>query len=103
MLFIETSTFTKFITQYLSDEEYARLQAFLSVSPQAGDLVKGSGGVRTVRWSVAGRGKSGGVRIIDYWKQADDEIWMLTVYAKNQRESISSQILKKIAEEIKDV
>ena len=103
MLFIETSNFTNLITQYLSDGEYAQLQEFLLINPQVGELVRGSGGVRKLRWSLEGRGKRGGVRIIYYWKKANDEIWMLTVYSKNQKENISSHILKKIAKEINDV
>jgi hypothetical protein len=43
------------------------------------------------------------LRVIYYWQASDDEIWMLTVYGKSERESISAHILKKIAEEIKNV
>src|SRR5690554_203084 len=62
MLFIETSTFTKLLPNYLTDEEYRGLQTYLSQKPDAGDLIKGSGGVRKVRWAPAGSGKSGGIR-----------------------------------------
>ncbi|MDZ7781916.1 MAG: type II toxin-antitoxin system RelE/ParE family toxin [Halioglobus sp.] len=53
--------------------------------PDAGDIVKGSGGVRKVRWAADGKGKSGGVRVIYYWKKSDHEIWMLTIYSKSER------------------
>lgn len=49
------------------------------------------------------QGKSGGIRVIYYWKVNDDEIWLLTVYGKSVRETIAAHILKQIAEEIKDV
>ncbi len=62
----------------------------------------GSGGVRKLRWAMGGRGKRGGSRVIYYWKQTDDEIWLLTVYAKNEIGNIPSHILRKIAEEIKN-
>jgi mRNA-degrading endonuclease RelE of RelBE toxin-antitoxin system len=52
---------------------------------------------------MAGKGKSGGIRVIYYWKQRDDEIWLLTVYGKSERETIPGHILNKIAEEIKNV
>lgn len=100
MLFIETSTFTKLIYDYLSDEEYVGLQGFLLQHPDAGDIVLGSGGVRKLRWAIQGRGKRGGVRVIYYWKKQDDEIWLLTLYAKNEATTIPSHILRKIAEEI---
>jgi len=64
MTFVETKLFTKLVQEYLSDDEYAALQQSLIVSPEAGDVIPGSGGVRKVRWSVAGRGKRGGIRVI---------------------------------------
>jgi len=101
MVFIETSTFTKLIYGYLSDEEYQALQHFLLLHPDAGDIMPGSGGIRKVRWAMAGRGKRGGVRVIYYWKRRDDEIWMVTLYAKNEASTIPGYVLKQIAEEIK--
>ncbi|MCB0092937.1 MAG: hypothetical protein KDE54_33845 [Caldilineaceae bacterium] len=103
MVFIETSLFTKLIGQYLTDEEYAGLQSFLMAHPAVGKVVPGSGGVRKMRWAGSGRGKRGGIRVIYYWKARDDEIWMLTIYGKNERETIAAHVLQKIAEEIKNV
>jgi len=103
MIFIETSTFTKLIDTYLTDDEYLGLQSFLLKYPEAGKIVRGSGGVRKLRWAISGKGKSGGIRVIYYWKQRDNEIWLLTVYGKSERETIPGHILKKIAEEIKNV
>jgi hypothetical protein len=103
MIFIEASTFTKLIGIYLTDDEYLGLQNYLLKYPDAGKIVRGSGGVRKLRWAISGQGKSGGLRVIYYWKRQDDEIWMLTVYGKSERETIPGHILKKIAEEIKDV
>ena len=100
MLFIETSLFTRSVSNYLNDDEYSGLQALLMGHPDAGAIVPGSGGVRKLRWSATGRGKRGGIRVIYYWKCADDEIWMLALYAKNERSTIPAHILKQIAEEI---
>jgi len=102
MIFIETSTFSKLIDSYLSHDEYLGLQKFLLKYPDAGQIVPGSGGVRKVRWAVAGKGKRGGIRVIYYWKQREDEIWLLTVYGKSDQSTIPAHILKKIAEEIKN-
>ncbi|MDU9047485.1 MAG: type II toxin-antitoxin system RelE/ParE family toxin [Candidatus Electrothrix sp. Rat3] len=65
-------------------------------------MVPSGGGVRKLRWSVKGRGKRGGLRVIYYWKKSEDEIWMLTVYSKTEKESIPAHILKKIVQEIKN-
>lgn len=100
MIFIEASTFSKLLPDYLTDDEYRGLQIYLMQKPDAGDLVRGSGGVRKVRWAPDGRDKSGGVRVIYYWKKPNHEIWMLTIYSKSERSTISGNILKKIAEAI---
>ena len=103
MIFIETSIFTKLIGQYLTDDEYFGLQKFLLQYPETGKIIRETGGVRKLRWATSGKGKSGGIRIIYYWKSRDDEIWLLTVYSKSERETIPNHILRKIAEEIRDV
>ena len=98
MVFIETRMFTKLLQNYLSDDDYRGLQSYLLQKPDAGDIVRGSGGVRKVRWAPAGKGKSGGVRVIYYWEKSDHEIWMLTLYNKSERATISGHVLKQIAE-----
>ena len=102
MIFIETTTFTKLIVSYLSDDEYRGLQGFMLEHPDSGKIIRGSGGVRKLRWATAGKGKSGGIRVIYYWKRADNEVWLLTVYGKSKRETIPSHVLRQIAEEIKN-
>ena len=100
MTFIETSTFTKLLPRYLNDEEYRALQTYLLQKLDAGDIVRGSGGVRKVRWAQERQGKSGGVRVIYYWRKPDHEVWMLTIYSKSERSTIPGHILKQIAEAI---
>ena len=60
LTFVETRLFTGLVEQYLSDEEYAALQQVLVAQPDAGDVIRGSGGVRKLRWRAAGRGKPAG-------------------------------------------
>jgi mRNA-degrading endonuclease RelE of RelBE toxin-antitoxin system len=103
MIFIETSIFTKLINRYLTDEDYLGLQTWLLQYPEAGKIIPETGGVRKLRWAVSGKGKSGGLRVIYYWKKRDDEIWLLTVYSKGEQENIPSHLLRKIAEEMRNV
>jgi len=101
--FIEASAFTRYVYEYLSDDEYLGLQSFLLQYPESGKVVPGSGGVRKIRWAIAGRGKSGGVRVIYYFKRQDDEIWLLTIYSKNEVANIPAHLLRQIAKEIENV
>ena len=100
--FIETSVFSAYLPDYLSDEEYTALQEHLCETPEAGDLVRGSGGVRKVRWARAGSGKSGGVRICYYARTRRGQILMLVIYAKSTRDSLSGHVLKALREELED-
>ena len=100
--FVETPLFTKLVKEYLSDEEFNKLQVALSENATAGTVIPGSGGVRKLRWSKAGRGKRGGLRIIYYLKTVKGQIWLLTLYSKNVADNIPTHILRKIREEIED-
>lgn len=98
--FIETKLFSRLVRQYLSDDEYSKLQQTLIEKPDAGDLIRGSGGIRKLRWRSSGRGKRGGVRVIYYARIQLGQIWMLTLYAKSVSENIPGHILKRIKDEI---
>ena len=98
--FVETKLFTDLVQEYLSDDEYAAMQQFLAMNPESGDVIPGSGGVRKLRWGVSGRGKRGGLRVIYFLRRRNDEVWMLTLYAKNVADNIPAKVLRKIKEEI---
>jgi mRNA-degrading endonuclease RelE of RelBE toxin-antitoxin system len=102
MEFIEATIFSRLVYEYLSEDEYQGLQVFLLTNPESGSIIVGSGGMRKIRWRTQGKGKSGGVRIIYYYKKTDSEIWLLTIYRKNETESIPAHILKRIAKELED-
>jgi len=101
--FIEAVAFSKHVYDYLSEDEYLGLQSYLLQYPESGKIVPGSGGVRKVRWAISGKGKSGGVRVIYYFKKKDDEIWLLTIYSKSEVENIPAHILRQIAKELENV
>jgi mRNA-degrading endonuclease RelE of RelBE toxin-antitoxin system len=86
MVFIESALFTKYLQDYLNDDEYRELQSFLNEQPDSGDLIQGTGGLRKLRWSQdsKGKGKRGGVRVIYYWQVAEDQIYLFTLYSKNE-------------------
>jgi len=91
MEFIETPTFTRMVTELLSDDEYRELQNTLVENPERGDIIKGGGGIRKLRHAVQGRGKSGGVRVIYYWVKDDHQIFMLVVYPKTKKDNLTDK------------
>jgi len=93
MIIIETSIFSHLIQEIMSDDDYRSLQEALITKPDAGDVIRGSGGLRKVRWKVEGKGKSGGVRIIYYWVAADDQIRMVYAYRKSKQENLTPEQL----------
>jgi hypothetical protein len=96
--FIESSAFERVRAYYLDDNEYAELQQFLMQNPEAGAIVRGSGGVRKLRWRRAGAGKRGGLRVIYFVRYEPNEFWMLTLYAKAKQENAPAHILKRLKE-----
>lgn len=102
MEFIETSVFTKYIYDYMDDDDFSALQRFLMFHPEYGDLIPEGGGLRKLRWQGKGKGKRGGVRIIYYFVGKRDEIWLLTIYAKNELTDIPKAVLAHLRKEIKN-
>ena len=100
--FIESKLFTRLVQEYLTDDEYRGVQTVLIDRPEAGKIIRGSGGLRKLRWRAAGRGKRGGYRLIYYAKTAQGVIWMLTIYPKNVAESIPAHVLRQIRKEVED-
>lgn len=86
MVFFETPLFTRLLPEYLSDDAYQALQWALLENPELGDLMPGTGGFRKVRWEDArrGKGKRGGLRVIYYYLTADRQIWLFTLYDKDE-------------------
>lgn len=102
MVIIETSVFTRQIRELLSDSEYRDLQIALVNRPDAGAVIIGSGGLRKIRWATKGKGKRGGSRVIYYWAVAQDQLLMLLIYSKSERDDLTAvqlKTLKKIVEE----
>lgn len=101
MVFIETAFFTRYISDYLTDEEQGELQGHLIEHPDEGDIIPGTGGVRKIRWGAKGKGKRGGIRIIYYWRTARGHIYLLSVFGKNEAADLTQkekEYLKKLVE-----
>lgn len=102
MIFREASVLSKRADKLLDRESLRLLQVRLLQDPEAGDLIRGTGGLRTIRWEGSGRGKRGGVRVIYYWAGAHDVVLLLLVYGKNEQDDLSSEqraLLKQLVQE----
>lgn len=97
---IESPLFSKLWSDYWSVEEHADFAVYLSINPEAGDLVPGSGGCRKIRWTRPGMGKRGGVRVIYTVWLKRGAIVLLTIYPKSVQDNIPSHVLRQIAEEL---
>jgi mRNA-degrading endonuclease RelE of RelBE toxin-antitoxin system len=101
MIFIETSIFTKEIIKFLPDESYRQLQSIVMLRPEAGSLIRGSGGLRKIRWNLPGSGKRGSLRVIYYW-DPPDTIFMLFPYRKTKQEDLTPDQLKLLRNVVKE-
>ena len=89
MVFIETPIFTADVRALLGDDDYAALQQHLVVQPNAGAVIAGTGGLRKIRWTIAGRGKRGGTRVIYYHVVAQAQIRMILIYRKGIKDDLT--------------
>lgn len=93
---IETQLFRKLWPNYWTEDERGEFAAFIARHPAAGVVIPGSGGIRKVRWSRAGTGKSGGVRVIYYTRSREGEVVLLTLHAKANTDNLTGAVLKEI-------
>ncbi len=93
----ETNTFTRQAQAQLSEEEHDELIDFLAYNPEAGSLVRGTGGIRKVRFAANGKGKSGGVRVIYYYHSDLMPLYALMLYAKNEQTELTAEDRKELA------
>ncbi|EAS2139055.1 toxin RelE [Salmonella enterica] len=88
--FVETSVFTRECKSLLTDDEYKEFQTHLLLDPEAGSIIVGTGGCRKVRWARQGTGKSSGIRAIYYYYNPAGRLYMLLVYPKSEKDSLSA-------------
>jgi hypothetical protein len=91
--FFEAPAFTRHLHSYLNDSDLMALQLFLADQPEAGDIMPGTGGFRKLRWGDErrGKGKRGGLRLVYYFLRDDDQIWLFTLYGKDEAADLTAE------------
>ena len=97
----ETTIFQSYAAEVWSTVERERFITFIAANPNSGDVIRGSGGCRKVRWSIAGQGKSGGARVI-YTVAADGTVWLLIVYKKAKFDNLPTSFLVELRQAVED-
>ena len=86
----------------MSDDEYRKFQLALVLRPEAGKIIRGSGGLRKIRWRSSGSGKRGGLRLIYFWDVQENRIYMLLIYKKSKQEDLTPSQLKILGDLVKE-
>jgi mRNA-degrading endonuclease RelE of RelBE toxin-antitoxin system len=103
MLFIETDVFTQLAAALVDDESLRSLQNLLLEKPDRGPVIAGTGGLRKLRFALPGRGKRGGARVIYYWQNDRERIFLLLIYPKGAKEDLIAKekvILTQLVKEL---
>ena len=87
---VESDAFLADAKAFFTEDERAELVLYIAMNPDAGVIMPATGGVRKLRWGVQGRGKSGGVRVIYYFHNETLPVFMLNVFAKNEKADLSN-------------
>lgn len=102
-VFVELPAFTRYRAGYLSDESFGKLQQELMNNPEAGEVIKESGGLRKMRFTDPrrGKGKRGGLRVIYYWWTTGRQFWLYTLYDKDEMDDLTPKQRKALKEMLK--
>ena len=100
MIFIEDHEFQKRKKGLLDDDDLFELMEWLAIHPDSGKVIKGSGGLRKLRWAAKGRGKRGGARVIYFCWLADEKILLLDIYSKGRQEDLAADEIKKLRRKV---
>ncbi len=100
---VETKAFVSRAAELLSAEERSELIEMIAQDPECGDVMEGTGGVRKVRFAFAGRGKSGGARVIYFFHNDELPVFLLTMFAKNEKANLSKAERNQLAKLVKQI
>jgi hypothetical protein len=86
---VELPEFLRKSEKLLTTSQRLSIINYLAEHPSSGDILQGTGGIRKLRWSAHGKGKSGGVRVIYYYHNESIPLFLLTVFGKGEKANLS--------------
>jgi hypothetical protein len=86
---IELPEFIRRAVKLLKENERESIISYLAAHPAAGDIMRGTGGIRKLRWRRGGKGKSGGVRVIYYFHDDRYPLFLITVFGKSEKANLT--------------
>jgi hypothetical protein len=89
MTVVETERFLRDAQPLMPESERAGLVSFIATNPEAGKVIPETGGIRKLRWSLPGRGKRGGARVVYYYHSERLPVFLLAAYAKSEKANLS--------------
>ena len=104
MRIFTTKTYERAVRKLMSVAGRQAMEAAIAADPDGAPLIRGTGGIRKLRWAGSGRGKRGGIRTIYFYHAGPDAIYLLTAYAKADREDLSTadrKVLSRLVAAIK--
>lgn len=97
----ETPIFIRYAEEVWSEVERQEFINFIASNPDAGAVIRGSGGCRKVRWSRVGSGKRGGARVI-YFVESEGTVWLLIVYTKAKFDNLPTSFPVELRKGVED-
>jgi len=94
---VETQSYLAKAEKLMNDEDRQAVVNLLAADPRAGDVIPGGGGIRKIRIALQGRGKRGGARVIYFFYTEAIPLFLLDVFAKNEKANISAADLAQFA------
>lgn len=89
MQLFATRTYGRAIRKLVSEEARKEMETAIAANPGEAPIIRGTGGIRKLRWAGSGRGKRGGIRTIYFYHAGPRAVYLLTAYAKADRDDLS--------------
>ena len=92
-----TRTYKRAVRKLLSAEARREMEESIGTAPGAAPVIRGTGGIRKLRWAGSGRGKRGGIRTIYFYHAGPETVYLLTAYAKADRNDLTAADLRALS------